>query len=344
MAIRHWMMTLAGVVAASAAMAAGPTFSVQEVKSFSALAPGDVKPRTVYFMDVAGSAIVDPSTGLIKFEDWVRERPLEARFLSLYAGYQEPTINVTVLGTTRPYKEKLHVYVSAARFVIQKPAEKIRLEQYGTVPFLERIDPAITHERIAAGDVKPLKDADWTHSRHPQRAWCSGEEALCIRSVYKFEGKLPIGIRLANKLEDGGKKIADYLEFESEVRPLPPEEIARGGLAELTGLKGSVTAAIEQSIFYVNQVMQFGKFLAVLQADPQDPNRTFATVIIALGVESDVLELKKEYREYPVLRNLVPVQVLMGKSSFNTGGSLSAGLPAYTRNNIKAIAGILDGE
>jgi hypothetical protein len=343
MAIRYGMMALAGAVAASAAMAAGPPFSVQEVKSLSAMAPGDVKPRTVYVMDIAGSPILDPSTGLIKFEDWIRERPVEARFLSLYPGYQEPTINVTVLGTTRPYKEKLHVYVSAARFIIQKPAAQIRLEQYGTVPFLERIDPAIKHERVAAVDVRPLKDADWVHSRHPQRAWCS-EPALCLRSVYKFEGKLPVGIKLANKLEDGGKKIADYLEFESEVRPLPPEEIAGGGLAELTGLKAPVVAAIEQSIFYVNQVMQFGKFLAVLQADRQDANRTFATVFIALGVESDVLELKKEYREYPVLRNLVPVQVLMGKSSFNTGTSLSAGLPVYTRNNIRAIAGILDGE
>jgi hypothetical protein len=43
----------------------------------------------------------------------------------------------------------------------------------------------------------------------------------------------------------------------------------------------------------------------------------------------------------PVLRNLVPAQVLMGKSSFNSGNSISAGLPAYARNEISTVAGIL---
>jgi hypothetical protein len=44
----------------------------------------------------------------------------------------------------------------------------------------------------------------------------------------------------------------------------------------------------------------------------------------------------------PVLRNLVPAQVLAGKSSFNTGNSISAGLPVYARNQVKAIAAILE--
>jgi len=44
----------------------------------------------------------------------------------------------------------------------------------------------------------------------------------------------------------------------------------------------------------------------------------------------------------PVLRNLVPAQVIAGKSSFNYGNSISAGLPVYARNEIKAIAAILD--
>ncbi len=43
----------------------------------------------------------------------------------------------------------------------------------------------------------------------------------------------------------------------------------------------------------------------------------------------------------PVLRNLVPEQVLTGKSSFNSGKSISAGLPKYARNEIKTVAEIL---
>ncbi len=38
--------------------------------------------------------------------------------------------------------------------------------------------------------------------------------------------------------------------------------------------------------------------------------------------------------------NLVPSQVLLGNSSFNTGNSISAGLPSYVRNRIKSIAEI----
>jgi hypothetical protein len=88
-------------------------------------------------------------------------------------------------------------------------------------------------------------------------------------------------------------------------------------------------------------MLQFGKLLAVLQNHPADRNKALVSVFIAIAIETDVLELKKDYARYPVLRNLVPAQVLLGKSSFNTGSSLSAGLPAYTRNQLKAIADIL---
>jgi hypothetical protein len=36
------------------------------------------------------------------------------------------------------------------------------------------------------------------------------------------------------------------------------------------------------------------------------------------------------------------VQVLLGNSSFNTGASISAGLPVYARNRIRAIAEALN--
>jgi len=38
----------------------------------------------------------------------------------------------------------------------------------------------------------------------------------------------------------------------------------------------------------------------------------------------------------------VPAQVLVGNSSFNTGNSISGGLPVYVRNRIKAIAGAIE--
>ena len=66
-------------------------------------------------------------------------------------------------------------------------------------------------------------------------------------------------------------------------------------------------------------MIQSGKLLAILQSDPTRKDRTIATVFMTLAVESDVLEKKKEFERVPVLRNLVPAQVLMGNSSFNSG-------------------------
>ena len=39
---------------------------------------------------------------------------------------------------------------------------------------------------------------------------------------------------------------------------------------------------------------------------------------------------------------MVPAQVLAGNSSFNTGNSISGGLPKYARNRVRAIATLLE--
>jgi hypothetical protein len=63
---------------------------------------------------------------------------------------------------------------------------------------------------------------------------------------------------------------------------------------------------------------------------------------MALAIKASVLDEKRDYENVPVLRNLVPADVLMGKSSFNSGASISAGLPKYARNEIATVAGILE--
>ncbi len=152
------------------------------------------------------------------------------------------------------------------------------------------------------------------------------------------------GNRLANKLREGHRPVADHIEFQSELRLVPGPDSDTASLTKLTGINTPVAAVLEQNIFWVNQIMQFGKFLAVFQPHPTDPGKTIATTFMALAVKSDVLATKKEYETVPVLRNLVPAQVLVGNSSFNTGNSLSAGLPVYVRNRIKTIAAVLERE
>jgi len=79
----------------------------------------------------------------------------------------------------------------------------------------------------------------------------------------------------------------------------------------------------------------------VFQGHPSEQGKTVVTAFMALAIEASVLDKKKEFEKVPVLRNLVPAQVLMGRSSFNSGDSISAGLPKYARNEIRTIADIL---
>jgi hypothetical protein len=87
--------------------------------------------------------------------------------------------------------------------------------------------------------------------------------------------------------------------------------------------------------------MKFGKLLAVFQNHPTDASKTVVTAYMVLAIDESVLDKKKDFEKVPVLRNLVPAQVLMGQSSFNSGDSISAGLPKYARNEIRTIANLL---
>jgi hypothetical protein len=316
------------------------SFQIEDVGSTASFALSTLKPKTIAFSDKPPAEAIDGQAALVRFEDWARISPLQKRLLSLYESYVEPIINVTVHGVTKPYKERLHLYVARASFLLDKPAASIDLGRYATLAFVESIDPAIKHELITAADVMPLKDPQSAHNQHVERRWCTVAQSICMKSRYQMEGKFPIAIKLINKVDEGSK-VADFFEFQSELRVLRPTEVDHAALTELTGVKAPVAGVLEQSIFYVNQMMQFGKLLAVLQNHPADPNKTVASVFLVLAIETDVLELKKKYETYPVLRNLVPAQVLLGKSSFNTGSSLSAGLPLYARNRLKAIADVL---
>jgi len=326
-------------VCISAGLAArGEEFRIAEVRSLGAETAA-LQPGAIAFTDHHDDPLADSSTGLIRFEDWARAMPVQKQFLSLYPSFVEPMVDVIEDGVTKPQKEKLHVYVAEARFLLAKPAASIDLSRYVTIAFLERMDPKITHKTIAAADIDPATN------RNPDREWCEAKpRVLCIESRYELEGKLPAGIRVANQLVEKKKKIDDFLRFQSELRLLPSAELDQPALSKLTGIDAPIAGGIEQNIFFVNQVMQFGKFLAVLQPDPRNAGRTVASAFIALGLKTRVIENKNKYASVPVLRNLVPGQVLVGKSSFNTGNSLSGGLPNYARNEIKAVAGILAQE
>jgi hypothetical protein len=322
--------------------ASAQQFKVVEVASVAALPMDQLAPQTIAFSDHKDDNLADKTNGLIRFDDWAHTRLVQKQFLGLFPSYDEPTIGAG--GSAKPRKKRLHMYIAEARFALNRTPQAIDLARYATLPFIERIDPAIKHKAITADDVAPNKNPQ-SANHNPSRRWCEGAVApLCIQSTYKLEGKLPLGISLVNQLKENGRKYSDTIEFQSELRVVPPAEIDDAGYRKLTGIDSPIVGALEQNIVQVNQVMQFGKFLAVVQQNPTDPAKTIVTAFVVLAVDSDLFEKKKEYGNVPVLRNLIPAQVIAGNSTFNTGNSISSGLPNYARNRLKAIAEILEKE
>ena len=367
-----WLVGCFGVCS----MANAQDFRIEVVPSAHGFDVTQLKPLTVAFNDQLGNDS-NGEGGLIRFEDWARLYPAQKKFLALFPGYTEPTITKALKDGAKAENkpdagadakpsdqaddktdtkadgkadsglvtEKLYMYVAQARFLLDRPTGTIDLSRYATLPFLEKIDPAIKHKIIAVADLPPMTDAQGAGNVNPDRPWCSGRPTLiCIHSSYALEGKIPLGIMLANKLRDSAKKISDHIDFDGELSQIPSADIDQAGLQGLTGLDTAVAGVLEQNIFYVNQIMKFGKFLAVFQSDPADADKTVVTAFMALAVDAGVFDKKREFEKVPVLRNLVPEQVLMGKSSFNSGESISAGLPKYARNRVKAIAVLLEKE
>jgi hypothetical protein len=337
---RHAIVLLALLGSVSAASA--QDFTIQDVGDARKTDVAQIKSGTIVFSDHTGAGAVDSEAALFHFDEWADKHPVEKKFLALFPGYIEPTDPKTVNGTTSQVLEKLYMYVAQARFVVGKAPGAIDLSRYVTLPFLQKIDPAITHQTLAPSDIGPFNDEAGTGNDNPDRKWCTGRATtICIQSSYKLEGKIPMGILLVNKLRDGSKKVADHIDFQSELSALGPADIDQAALQELTALNTPVSGVLEQDLFYVNQIMKFGKFFAVFQSDPNDDKKTVVTAFMTLAIKASVLDEKRGYENMPVLRNLVPAQVLMGQSSFNSGSSISAGLPVYARNEIKTIAGIL---
>ena len=311
--------------------------NIKDVPSVEAADPKALNPGTILFSDHRENAASNPDSGLVAYTDWRKASPAEAAALSPYPSYAEPDYPTMVNGVTKQKHEALKVYVAEGRFVIAKPAASVDLSRFATVDFVSKMDPVIKHKPLNPADATPTKDPLAAFAKRPDRPWCGAPDTTCIESRYDLEGKLPLGVKLANKLELGSsKKVAEFVSFQSELRVLPAAEAAP--LAALTKIDTPVAAGLEQTIFWVNQILRFGKFLAVVQPMPGDAGKSVVTAYMALGIKADVLERKQEYARVPVLKNLLPIQVLMGNSSFNTGTSISAGLPVYSRNRISAFA------
>src|ERR1700739_4501714 len=116
--------------------AAAAEFPLEGIASLGSMGVGQLKPKVIAFTDHRKDDLADPATGLIRFEDWARVRPVQKQVLSLYPAYVEPVGDLMTAGVKKPGIEKLQMYVAEARFIVDKSPTAIDLARYASLAFL----------------------------------------------------------------------------------------------------------------------------------------------------------------------------------------------------------------
>lgn len=320
-----------------------------------------VNPQT--FQAITGEAL-EPnslfySEQIVPFSSW---NGAEKELLNLFPGYQEPTTVSIKDGVRKTQLEKLTVYITKQRSVINKPAAQINLASLVNLDSVRKLDPEIKHVAIQApqfiGNVagrapinnfkwcnepgkspsifRPEREIDLNHTLSPQRPWCSQQDrSLCVESCYLFGKGWTNGVALANAAITTESEKKDYgAAFQAEVRYLVSEaELGNKiPLVKLTNLKTPVRGIVEVNMFYFNQIIQFGKVLAVFQEHPTDASKTVVTSFMVISVKT------RTWEKYGVIKD-----VLRGKSLIlNTRTGLTAGVPVFSQNFAKSMLNILE--
>jgi len=158
-----------------------------EVPSMAALSIDQLKPRSIVFNDYRKDELADPATGLIRFEDWARARPLQKQVLSLIRATSSRWSPPRSAASPRLRRKSSRSMWRKARFVLGKPPGGARPHRYVTLAYLERLDPAIKHRVMRRARSMPVKHPELPHLRHPGRDWCAANmQGICTQSRYKF--------------------------------------------------------------------------------------------------------------------------------------------------------------
>ena len=231
-----------------------------------------IAPQTIAFTDHKNDNLADRTSGLMRFDDWAQTRMVQKQFLGLFPSYDEPTLNAG--GSAKPRKKRLHVYVAEARFALKRAAAAIDLGALRHAA-VRRADRSGDQAQGDHGGRRRCRTRIRRAANHnPARRWCEGAGAVGLHRVDLQARRQAAARHRAGEQAQGAaaRKYADTIEFQSELRVVPTAEIDDAGYRKLTGVDSPVVGALEQNIVHVNEVMQFGKLLAVFQRHPTDPN------------------------------------------------------------------------
>ena len=221
------------MLATTVAFASAQDFQIVKVASVAGAAIDELKPKTIFFNDHRVDETSDKGA-FIRFDEWTRTKPVQKQVpqpvpeLQRRHGPQDHR-RLEERGEGRAadvrHRGALHAVAAGGR--------RSTSRRFATLPFIQSIDPSIKHEAIKPSDVSIAEGREGpptTRTRTAPGAKAPGVTA-CIRSTYKLEGKLPIGVALANKLRDSERKISDSIEFESEMRLLSAADVDEDGAA-----------------------------------------------------------------------------------------------------------------
>src|SRR3954452_17600206 len=161
------------VFTAGIAWAAGPEYQIVKVASVAGAAIDGMKANTIVFTDHRADETSDKGA-FIRFEEWSRTRPNEAKFLNIFPGFKEGMVHKIIDGSKKEVKDELQMYVTEARFMLSRPAASVDLKTFATLPFIQSIDPSIKHEAIKPSDISTLQDEKGQNNKNPDRPWCEG--------------------------------------------------------------------------------------------------------------------------------------------------------------------------
>lgn len=336
-----------------------PLEIVKDNVKFLNLNGDSMKPGTVYFQFTE-----EPQA----FTDWMNSNPNEYAYLALWDGYVEPTL--VTRKRQMAVTEKMTMFIAKSKSIINKPASSINLKATISLPFIQKMDSEIRHAQIApqqimpvmggqpkidnfaalcnkdgANIVRPSQELSLTALNRPGQAWCADtSRSICIESCYLFNYgyRQFIGVYNALKAENEFDKKDYGMATQSEIRYFvsDAEMGKKVPVAALTGINSPVRGVYEQSLFYFNQLVQYGKVVSVFQEHPKDASKTIVTSFIAFGIQTST------YQKTHSLAGMkfALKDVLMGKagSVLNSGTGITAGLPIYTQNIAKSMVKMLE--
>lgn len=328
---------------------------IPETVNFASLSAEAMAPKSVYFQFTSNPP---------PFTDWIASP--EAEFLNLWEDFREPE-SITRRRKQR-VTEKMRMFTARAKTVINKAPANFKLQDYATTEFMRKLDPELKHETITAAQTMPVvagqpniqnfqklcntgtekpisrpgRELSMAESQRPREPWCSNtSRSVCVESCYIFNTGYQVAVGTINLNAADVFEEKDYgMASQSELRYFVSESEwgKRKPVSTITGINSPVRGVIEQNIFYFNQLVIYGKVVAIFQEHPTDAGKTIVTSFLVFGMQATTWE------RCLIAKTGCVSDILMGNGGgrLNTTKGITAGLPNYTRDIAKTIAEILE--